>query len=367
VLEPLTEDQIVAWAEAHRAARGHWPEEREGQVRGAPYYLTWRMVDNALREGQRGLPGGSSLRRLRARHDSAPAGLTSDVLRTEQILAWADTFYTAHVYWPNKGSGRIPGAPGESWKRVDTDLRAGARGLTGGTSLYRLLASRQQPARPSLTLHALDAWISAHRKATGEWPTASSGPVAGAPGEDWKEIDDALRSGRRGLPGGTSLARLAQQDAAPKPAPEPQAPLTFEQILAWAETHHAATGRWPNENSGRIAGAPEETWHSVCTALRSGKRGLPGGTKLADLIARRFGPRSAAACTTFTVAQILAWADAFHAAHGRWPVTSSGPIPGTAHDTWSKVDTGLRMGLRGLPGGSSLSRLLAEHRGSGST
>jgi hypothetical protein len=228
VLEPLTEEQIVTWAEAHRAATGHWPEEREGQVQGAPYHLTWRMVDEALRGGQRGLPGGSSLRRLRARHDSERQGVTGDILRTEQILAWADAFYSAHGHWPNKRSGRVTGVPGESWNRIDAALGAGARGLPGGNSLWRLLSTRRQPARPR-------------------------------------------------------------------------------------------------------------------------------------------GPRSAAACTTFTTEQMLAWADAFHASHRRWPAVSSGPIPDRAHDTWESVDRALRMGFRGLPGGSSLPRLLAEHRGSGST
>ena len=65
--------------------------------------------------------------------------------------------------------------------------------------------------------------------------------------------------------------------------------------------------------------------------------------------------------TDLTVKQILAWADTYHAAHGRWPAISSGPIPGTAHDTWSKVNAALRQGLCGLPGGSSLARLLAQH------
>jgi hypothetical protein len=42
----------------------------------------------------------------------------------------------------------------------------------------------------------------------GEVASAASGPVAEAPGEKWREIDQALRSGFRGLQGGDSLARL---------------------------------------------------------------------------------------------------------------------------------------------------------------
>ena len=34
--------------------------------------------------------------------------------------------------------------------------------------------------------------------------------------------------------------------------------LSVEQILAWADAHHARTGRWPNHKSGPIAEAPDE-------------------------------------------------------------------------------------------------------------
>jgi hypothetical protein len=52
------------------------------------------------------------------------------------------------------------------------------------------------------------AWADAHRRRTGHWPAATSGPVAGSPGETWGAVDKALRHGRRGLAGGDSLPRL---------------------------------------------------------------------------------------------------------------------------------------------------------------
>ena len=33
------------------------------------------------------------------------------------------------------------------------------------------------------------------------------------------------------------------------------AELTVEQILAWADAHHAAKGNWPTHDSGRVRGA----------------------------------------------------------------------------------------------------------------
>jgi hypothetical protein len=62
--------------------------------------------------------------------------------------------------------------------------------------------------RPPLTVGQILAWADAHHARTGEWPTAFSGPVADAPGEKWDYLDQALRNGHRGLPGGDSLPRL---------------------------------------------------------------------------------------------------------------------------------------------------------------
>jgi hypothetical protein len=68
---PLTEGQILAWADAHRARTGGWPGTGSGPVADAPGE-SWKAVDTALRVGCRGLPGGDSLPRLLARHRGAP-------------------------------------------------------------------------------------------------------------------------------------------------------------------------------------------------------------------------------------------------------------------------------------------------------
>src|SRR3954452_19415755 len=63
------------------------------------------------------------------------------------------------------------------------------------------------------------------------------------------------------------------------------------------------------------------------------------------------------------VERILRWADAHRTATGRWPDRSSGPIGKAVDATWLAIDSALRRGGRGLPGGSSLAWLLAEERG----
>jgi hypothetical protein len=61
--------------------------------------------------------------------------------------------------------------------------------------------------------------------------------------------------------------------------------------------------------------------------------------------------------------KILKWADAHYSRTGKWPVVASGPVMGQAGETWSAVDNSLRVGNRGLIGGSSLATLLERDRG----
>lgn len=68
------------------------------------------------------------------------------------------------------------------------------------------------PNHAPLTLAQILAWADAYRAANGDWPTARSGPVAGAPALTWAAINDALRRGHRGLPGQDSLPRLLRRE-----------------------------------------------------------------------------------------------------------------------------------------------------------
>jgi len=138
-------------------------------------------------------------------------------LSVSQILAWADAHRQRTDHWPTPDSGRVPGAPfGLTWQAIHQALRQGNRGLPGGSSLACLLAEqrgvRHRLALPPLAIGQILAWCDAHRQRTGRWPTQYSGAVADAPGETWKGINHALRLGYRNLSGGSSLARLLEQE-----------------------------------------------------------------------------------------------------------------------------------------------------------
>ena len=100
----------------------------------------WDLIDNALRLGQRGLAGNSSLARLLARKRGLRNPMDLPPLDERQILEWARIAKERTGSYPGYKSGSIMEAPGETWAGIDYALRCGKRNLPGGSSLARLLA-----------------------------------------------------------------------------------------------------------------------------------------------------------------------------------------------------------------------------------
>lgn len=207
------------------------------------------------------------------------------------ILAWCDDFHARTKQWPNQDSGLVLADVSENWKALDVALRKGHRGLPGGSSLARLLAShrghRNKKGLPPLTEAVIVALADVHFWWTKKWPTRKSGPVVASPvpKETWSRINDALVAGTRGLPGGSSLAQVLathRQVRNKKALP----PLTEAEIVAWADAHFARTGVYPSESAGPIAEAPGETWYNVSASLREGCRGFPGGSSVFQVLVK---------------------------------------------------------------------------------
>jgi hypothetical protein len=360
----LTVEEILAWADAHRERLGEWPTSYSGVIPENPRDK-WMNVNAALRLGLRGLPGDSSLARLLDEHRGVRNRKALPRFTEPQILRWADAYHQRTGEWPRSDSGPILDAPGETWTAVAIALTKGLRGLPGGSSLAQLLAEhrgvRNRLDVAPLTEELILRWADAYYEQTDEWPNTGSGTIAAAPGETWMGVDQALRKGIRSLPGGSSLIRLlAAHRGARNRKDLPR--LTEEQILRWADAYHDRTGRWPKSDSGRVDEAPEESWSAINASLDQGNRGLAGGSSLARLLAEQRGVRNYAALPELSVKRILEWADAYFAQHGEWPQVRSGPIDGAPGETWRAVNSALQHGHRGLPGGSSLRRLLQRHR-----
>jgi hypothetical protein len=286
-----------------------------------------------------------------------PPGLTQ-----EQVLDWADAFFERTGGWPGPWSGPIPEAPGETWLLVAAALALGLRGFPPGGSIPRFLDAhrgRYNRSAPKFTTEQILAWADDWHARTGDWPRAISGQIPGSGGVNWRIVYDAMRTGRGMLPVGFPLPELL----AVMRGWVLHEPLTEDLILAWADAHHARTGRWPHDKSGPIAEAPDETWHAVNSALRKGSRGLRGGLSIARLLIARRRIRCKHYAPRLTIPQVLAWADAYRARTGRWPTCSSGPCLEAPGEHWGSLISAIHEGQRGLPRGSTFAQLLIKHRG----
>jgi hypothetical protein len=364
-LPKLTVRKILVWADAHHRRTGEWPSRRSGTVKEAPGE-SWKGIATALALGRRGLPGGSSLPRLLARHRGVRNPRQLPHLTLRQIRAWAQAHRRRTGRWPSGASGPILEAPGETWSAVESALFSGYRGLPAGLTFARLFGLSNTRSRRTnqgkLSLKQILAWADAHHRRTGEWPNSRSGPIADAPSETWRTVDQALRTKQRGLRyGGTLIHLLAEQRGLHTRSYRPR--LTERQILTWARQHYRRHGTWPNFRSGPIEDAPGETWRCIDHALRTGLRGLSRGRSLAQLLAQRWEVRNRTNFPRLSQKQILQWAEAYHRRNGTWPNTKSGAIHQAGGETWKGVDLALRVGYRGLRGGWSLARLLAHAYG----
>ena len=266
----LTEEQILAWVDAHEAATGGWPTRNSGQLTGTDE--TWIAIDGSLKQGNRGLESGSSLAKLLAEHRGVPNVQDLPSLKVEQILAWADTHKATKGEWPKKNSGQIErtdwpnqksGAvtgTEETWAGIDTALSRGSRDLGGGLTLGKLLSlhrgARNIKDLSPLTINQVIAWVDEHRGRERCWPNQKSGRERDRRDVEWNQTK-LFYAVVAIYTVGSSLANLRRVSRCAKH--RGSCPLTILQILAWADAYKVATGKWPNRKSGLVTGT-DETW-----------------------------------------------------------------------------------------------------------
>ena len=68
-------------------------------------------------------------------------------------------------------------------------------------------ASTEKGGKQDLTKELITKWAEAHHKRHNEWPSARSGEISGV-NTTWKNVDECLKGGLRGLEGGSSLSQL---------------------------------------------------------------------------------------------------------------------------------------------------------------
>ncbi len=153
-------------------------------------------------------------------HGGRGAKMPTDIppLSIDEIVEWAQAYKEEHNKWPRASSGLVEGVPHKmTWAMVNSALSKGLGGLSGGSSLAELLEEHfdvRGPADfPDLSIAEIREWAQAHREKHDKWPRASSGPVEDARfAITWSMVNSALNKGLGGLPGGSSLAELQEED-----------------------------------------------------------------------------------------------------------------------------------------------------------
>lgn len=359
-LPPLTEAMILEYADQHFASNGLWPTKDSGDIHGTKD--TWSGIGIALRNGARGLRRKISLADLLWEKRGVPNKANRPKLSIGQILQWIDEHKKKTGEWPNQASEKV-GGTSETWRGINSALAKGMRGLEAGSSIVQLLVEHRGVKTrfwdEAITEATILSWCDQFFDQKSRWPKSTDGDIAGTP-YTWLTVDNKLRTGWRRCRRRSSLPRLLHEKRGYRHRHK-LPPLTRERIVALAKQHFRREGRWPTAESGEIPGTGE-TWQRINAALAQGQRGYPGGDSLPRFLHRELGVVNRLASPRLSIRRILRWVDEHKIRFGSFPTIHDkrAPSPG---ESWLAINASLERGSRGLPGGSSLPKLLAEHRG----
>ena len=138
------------------------------------------------------------------------------ILEEKDILHWCDCYFAKHKKYPGQGCPSIPEMGDEDWNNIDAALRSGGRGLPACGGLPGFLHEHRNHVhnynKPSLSIDSIIDWMIVFYQSVepSRFPSSTDGPVLGAPGEKWSNINASLHNGGRGLSeySGMSLVKL---------------------------------------------------------------------------------------------------------------------------------------------------------------
>lgn len=241
-------EDILKAAQQYFDATCRWPNCNDFEIirTGVLEGETWGRIDKALRDGLRGLPGGSSLSKLLIENGIGNAMNANDVLEGAKL------HHKTYGSWPSSSDTtpiKIGKLKGKNWKAIDTAFHRGYFELPTGTTLSQFL--RSHGCHDDNTLHAEDIIAAAkqHKQQTGKWPSCKDNAVikeGALKGEKWTTIHTALRDGYRELPKieGGLPGFLKENNCVDRPA-------TQYDVLQSAFNYRNAhpQNKWPNNKT----------------------------------------------------------------------------------------------------------------------
>lgn len=125
VYDPISQEDLHAAIRAFNSEHGRPPHTGDKQETG--FGNNWSVMDAALRAGNRGWPGGSSL----SEQGKLALGISALDLRGDVLSKLIREFIDEHGEGPKIDSGpivsklRIPGLAGNTWKQIHDGLVQG--------------------------------------------------------------------------------------------------------------------------------------------------------------------------------------------------------------------------------------------------
>jgi hypothetical protein len=363
--EPVTISKILEVADVWYERYESWPKKSSGLI-SSQENLTWNTINNQLKRTEIG-----SLVNLLFLERDVRHHLKRNKLTIYQIIEWAKDHFEKTNEWPTYKSGKVLAEPSEKWSSIRSNLVHGGRGLPKGLSIEKVLFDELGVigvrSGKQLTEQRVHSLALMHYEKIGSYPTESSDWIL--EGKDsWPAISFALNYGFRGLPGGSSLAKLLQAHNLKANLGEREYP-SKDEIVDVAKIYQTQDkdNKLPTRESGLFPNPNylDLTWGGINSAL---VKGLIEDTKaktLTDLWVQEFGSRNVNNLENLTEEQILRWCDKYQEDHPnkKFPSNQSVPIVTMGTETFMSIDTAIRENRRGLTGLVSLAHLLFKKRG----
>jgi hypothetical protein len=283
-------------------------------------------------------------------------------LTEEKIIGFVKSFYKVHGRYPAAHTKENDGLPeGYTWITIDSALTHCSQGITAKSSIAKLISKhlgvRYKGDLPDFSEEKIVEWAKKYFLVHNKYPSIRTKPSDWLPeGETWIALDIALKRGTRGLPGGSSVAKLFEKYFGIRN--KTNIPKISEQcIIDYMIVFKDKYGYFPHAHSKENEMLPSgESWHGFDKALRNARRGLTK-TTLASLKEKYFGIKNILTLTKLFEKQITKWVIEHYNKYGEYPSkkTEINSLPNG--ECWRKLEADLAQGHRGLPGNNSLAKI----------
>jgi len=219
----LTTEMIINWLKLFYDIYEYYPSAIDKkEVPDAPLCVTWTKIHKSLYHGLNGLPGGSSLAKIKEEYLGQVNKSNLPPWTEDKIALVMYQFNDLYGYYPKADEKfAVPGHPNDTWCGLSSALQQGKRGLgkeNKGNSLTlvaeKYFGRRNQSNLSDLTEIQIVKLMSEFFNLNGYYPNSHDKlPIPNLPNETWLSLNYAIRHGARSLIHlkGSSLTKLAQK------------------------------------------------------------------------------------------------------------------------------------------------------------